>query len=200
MGRGLPLSNIPDVVLQLQGPVLTVWLALQTAHRLIELPTHVPEAHAGLISLSARFGGSCKLRSERAQDRRRWIDPRLCRRPQRDHIRRLQLLLNRSSTVQLVLPMPFAVTRLPMRENWWPASRAAGAKPGLSLENPRAHRRKRGSAGRDAEGIRNEELKRKTGPDQVRLAKARKSLSWMPENPPLLMQSRWSPGLAISRR
>ncbi|MEO3693220.1 zinc-dependent metalloprotease [Roseateles paludis] len=134
-GRGLPLS-IPDVVLQLQGLALDRLLAPQTAHRLIEQPTYVPEAQRkGLISLGEVWGSlQGAIWSELKTGGE--IDP-LRRRLQRDHIRRLQQLLNRSLNGAAGFADAFAVARFHAVQ-LVASLKAAGARPGLSLET-RAH-------------------------------------------------------------
>ena len=109
-------------------------LAPQTAHRLIELPTYVPEAQRkGLISLRRGLGLALASDLERAQDRRR---DRPCAAACSATIRRLQLLLNRSLNGSAGFADAFAVTRCAVQ--LVASLKAAGAKPGLSLET-RAH-------------------------------------------------------------
>jgi hypothetical protein len=133
--RGLPLS-IPDVVAVLQGRVLDRLLAPQTAHRLIELPRYVPDAQRkGLISLGEVWGTlQAAIWSELKTGAE--IDP-MRRNLQRDHLRRLQSLLHRSVNGAPGFADAFSMARYHANQ-LANELRAAGAKPGLSLET-RAH-------------------------------------------------------------
>lgn len=133
--RGLPLS-IPDSVAALQGRVLDRLLSPNTARRLIEQGSYLPEAQRkGAVSLSevyATLQGAVfsELKSGGEIDRMR-------RSLQREYLKRLQAQLNRSANGATVYADAFSMAR-------WHASqlagelRAASARPGLSVET-RAH-------------------------------------------------------------
>jgi hypothetical protein len=133
--RGQPMS-IPDAVAVLQGRVLDRLMSPNTARRLIELPSYVPEGQRkGLISLGEVYGtlqsaiwSELKTGSE--------ID-RLRRSLQREHIRRLQVLLNRSTNGASMFADAFSMARFHASQ-LANELRTASAKPGLSLET-RAH-------------------------------------------------------------
>ncbi|MFG6413196.1 zinc-dependent metalloprotease [Roseateles sp. DC23W] len=133
--RGLPLS-IPDSVATLQGRVLDRLMSPNTARRLIEQGSYLPEGQRkGAVSLSevyATLQGAVfsELKSGGEIDRMR-------RSLQREYLKRLQAQLNRSTNGATVYADAFSMAR-------WHASqlagelRAASARPGLSVET-RAH-------------------------------------------------------------
>ncbi|HEY0957467.1 MAG TPA: zinc-dependent metalloprotease [Roseateles sp.] len=133
--RGLPLS-IPDSVAALQGRVLDRLMSANTARRLIDQGSYLPEAQRkSAVSLSevyATLQGAIfsELKTGAEIDRMR-------RSLQREYIKRLQAQLNRSTNGATVYADAFSMAR-------WHASqlagelRAASAKPGLSVET-RAH-------------------------------------------------------------
>ncbi len=133
--RGLPLS-IPDSVSALQGRVLDRLMSPNTARRLIDQGSYLPEAQRkSAVSLSevyATLQGAIfsELKTGAEIDRMR-------RSLQREYIKRLQAQLNRSTNGATVYADAFSMAR-------WHASQLAGelrtasAKPGLSVET-RAH-------------------------------------------------------------
>lgn len=134
-GRGQPLS-IPDAVSALQGRVLDRLMSANTARRLIEQGSFLPEAQRkAAVSLSevyATLQGAVfsELKTGGEIDRMR-------RSLQREYLKRLQAQLNRSTNAATAYADAFAMAR-------WHATqlasdlRAASAKPGLSVET-RAH-------------------------------------------------------------
>ncbi len=133
--RGLPLS-IPDSVAALQGRVLDRLMSPNTARRLIEQSSYLPEAQRkSAVSLSEVYGtlqGAIfsELKTGAEIDRMR-------RSLQREYLRRLQAQLNRATNGATVYADAFSMAR-------WHATqlsnelRVASAKPGLSVET-RAH-------------------------------------------------------------
>ena len=133
--RGLPLS-IPDSVSALQGRVLDRLMSPNTARRLIEQSSYLPEAQRkGAVSLSevyATLQGAIfsELKTGTEIDRMR-------RSLQREYLKRLQAQLNRSTNGATVYADAFSMAR-------YHASqlandlRTASSKPGLSVET-RAH-------------------------------------------------------------
>jgi hypothetical protein len=133
--RGLPLS-IPDSVGVLQGRVLDRLMSPNTARRLIEQSSYLPEAQRkSAVSLSevyATLQGAVfsELKTGGEIDRMR-------RSLQREYLKRLQAQLNRSTNGATVYADAFSMAR-------WHATqlagelRAAAARPGLSVET-RAH-------------------------------------------------------------
>jgi hypothetical protein len=133
--RGLPLS-IPDSVSTLQGRVLDRLMSPNTARRLIEQGSYLPESQRkGAVSLSEVYGTLqqaifSELKTGAEIDRMR-------RSLQREYLKRLQAQLNRSANGATVYADAFSMAR-------YHASQLAGelrvasAKPGLSVET-RAH-------------------------------------------------------------
>jgi hypothetical protein len=133
--RGLPMS-IPDSVSVLQGRVLDRLMSPNTARRLIEQGSYLPEAQRkGAVSLSevyATLQGAIfsELKSGAEIDRMR-------RSLQREYLKRLQAQLNRSTNGATVYADAFSMAR-------WHATqlandlRTASAKGGLSVET-KAH-------------------------------------------------------------
>ena len=133
--RGGPVS-IPAAVLRLQTMALDSLLSPGTAARLLDLPLYVPPAQQrGLISLSevyATVQGTVwsELKSGKEIDRLR-------RNLQREHLKRMQVLLTRGSPA---LPADaLSLMRLNAVELQGELKRAAD-RPGLSIES-RAHLR-----------------------------------------------------------
>ncbi|MFN3304668.1 MAG: zinc-dependent metalloprotease [Roseateles sp.] len=134
-GRGQPLS-IPDAVAALQGRVLDRLMSANTARRLIEQGSFLPEAQRkSAVSLSEVYATLqaavfSELKTGAEIDRMR-------RSLQREYLKRLQAQLNRSTNAATVYADAFSMAR-------WHATqlaadlRAAAAKPGLSVET-RAH-------------------------------------------------------------
>ncbi|MFG6487564.1 zinc-dependent metalloprotease [Roseateles sp. BYS78W] len=133
--RGLPLS-IPDAVAALQGKVLDRLMSPNTARRLIEQGAYLPEAQRkGAVSLNEVYG---TLQSAIFSELKTGAEiDRMRRSLQREYLRRLQAQLNRATNGATVYADAFSMAR-------WHATqlarelRAAGAKPGLSIET-RAH-------------------------------------------------------------
>ena len=131
--RGGPL-NLPATVARVQLVALDRLLGANTASRLLDLPAYVPaEQRRGLISLNEVYGtlqGAVwsELKSGAEIDRLR-------RNLQREHLKRLQVLLTRGSPA---LP-PDALALLRLHATQLQAElRAAVAKGGQSVET-RAH-------------------------------------------------------------
>jgi hypothetical protein len=133
--RGLPLS-IPDAVAALQGRVLDRLMSPNTARRLIEQASYLPEAQRkGAVSLNEVYGtlqGAIFSELKSGTD----ID-RMRRSLQREYLRRLQAQLNRSTNGATVYADAFAMARLHATQ-LANDLRTAAAKPGLSVET-RAH-------------------------------------------------------------
>jgi hypothetical protein len=133
--RGLPLS-IPDSVAVLQGRVLDRLMSPNTARRLIELGSYLPESQRkGAISLSevyATLQGAIfsELKTGAEIDRMR-------RSLQREYLRRLQAQLNRSTNGATVYADAFSMARYHATQ-LANDLRTASAKPGLSVET-KAH-------------------------------------------------------------
>lgn len=133
--RGLPLS-IPDSVAALQGRVLDRLMSPNTARRLIEQASYLPEAQRkGAVSLSEVYGtlqGAIfsELKTSGEIDRMR-------RSLQREYLKRLQAQLNRSTNGATVYADAFSMARYHASQLAGEL-RAASAKPGLSVET-RAH-------------------------------------------------------------
>ncbi|WP_422012810.1 zinc-dependent metalloprotease [Roseateles sp.] len=133
--RGLPLA-VPDYVAALQGRVLDRLMSPNTARRLIEQSSYLPEAQRkGAVSLSEVYGtlqGAIfsELKTGGEIDRMR-------RSLQREYLRRLQAQLNRSANGATVYADAFSMARYHANQL---ASdlRVASAKPGLSIET-KAH-------------------------------------------------------------
>lgn len=133
--RGLPLS-IPDGVAVLQGRVLDRLMSPNTARRLIDQGSYLPDAQRkGAVSLSEVYATLqnaifSELKTGAEIDRMR-------RSLQREYLKRLQAQLNRSANGATVYADAFSMAR-------WHASQLAGelrtasSKPGLSVET-RAH-------------------------------------------------------------
>jgi hypothetical protein len=133
--RGLPLS-IPDAVAGLQGRVLDRLMSPNTARRLIEQSSYLPEAQRkGAVSLNevyATLQGAIfsELKTGTEIDRMR-------RSLQREYLRRLQAQLNRSTNGATVYADAFSMARYHATQ-LANDLRTASAKPGLSVET-RAH-------------------------------------------------------------
>lgn len=133
--RGLPLS-IPDSVAALQGRVLDRLMSPNTARRLIEQSSYLPETQRkGAVSLSEVYGtlqGAIfsELKTGAEIDRMR-------RSLQREYLRRLQAQLNRSANGATVYADAFSMARFHATQ-LANDLRTASAKPGLSVET-RAH-------------------------------------------------------------
>ncbi|RTL40419.1 MAG: DUF5117 domain-containing protein [Burkholderiales bacterium] len=133
--RGLPLS-IPDAVAALQGRVLDRLMSANTARRLIEMSSYLPEAQRkGAVSLNEVYGtlqGAIfsELKTGAEIDRMR-------RSLQREYLRRLQAQLNRSTNGATVYADAFSMARYHATQ-LANDLRVASAKPGLSVET-RAH-------------------------------------------------------------
>ena len=133
--RGLPLS-IPDSVSVLQGRVLDRLMSPNTARRLIDLGSYLPEGQRkGAISLSEMYAtlqGAIFSEVKAGTE----ID-RMRRSLQREYLRRLQAQLNRSTNGATVYADAFSMARY--HANLLAADlRTASARPGLSVET-RAH-------------------------------------------------------------
>ncbi|MDI4632606.1 zinc-dependent metalloprotease [Pelomonas sp. V22] len=131
--RGVPL-NIPAAVARIQTGAMDRLLATNTATRLLDMPSYVPEAkRRGLISLSEVYltlqnSVWSELKSGAEIDRLR-------RNLQREHLKRVQALLTRGSAT---LP-PDALSLMRLHATQLQSElRAASAKGGLSVES-RAH-------------------------------------------------------------
>jgi Met-zincin/Domain of unknown function (DUF5117)/Domain of unknown function (DUF5118) len=133
--RGLPLS-IPDSVSALQGRVLDRLMSANTARRLIEQSSYLPEAQRkSAVSLSEVYGtlqGAIfsELKTGAEIDRMR-------RSLQREYLKRLQAQLNRATNGATVYADAFSMARYHATQ-LSNELRAASAKPGLSVET-RAH-------------------------------------------------------------
>ena len=133
--RGLPLS-IPDAVAALQGRVLDRLMSPNTARRLIEQNSYLPEAQRkGAVSLNEVYGtlqGAIfsELKTGAEIDRMR-------RSLQREYLRRLQAQLNRSTNGATVYADAFSMARFHATQ-LANELRVASAKAGLSVET-RAH-------------------------------------------------------------
>ncbi|MCE4536395.1 zinc-dependent metalloprotease [Pelomonas sp. P7] len=133
--RGLPLS-IPDAVAALQGRVLDRLMSPNTARRLIEQGSYLPEAQRkGAVSLSEVYGtlqGAIfsELKTGGEIDRMR-------RSLQREYLRRLQAQLNRSTNAATVYADAFSMARYHASQ-LAADLRTASARPGLSVET-KAH-------------------------------------------------------------
>ena len=133
--RGLPLS-VPDYVSALQGRVLDRLMSPNTARRLIDQSSYLPEAQRkAAVSLSEVYGtlqGAIfsELKSGAEIDRMR-------RSLQREYLRRLQAQLNRSTNGATVYADAFSMARYHATQ-LANDLRTASAKPGLSVET-RAH-------------------------------------------------------------
>ncbi|RZI98712.1 MAG: metallopeptidase, partial [Rubrivivax sp.] len=133
--RGLPMS-IPDSVSALQGRVLDRLMSPNTARRLIEQSSYLPEAQRkSAVSLSEVYGtlqGAIfsELKTGAEIDRMR-------RSLQREYLRRLQAQLNRATNGATVYADAFSMARYHATQ-LSNELRAAAAKPGLSVET-RAH-------------------------------------------------------------
>jgi hypothetical protein len=133
--RGLPLS-IPDAVAALQGRVLDRLMSPNTARRLIEMSSYLPEAQRkGAVSLNEVYGTLqaaifSELKTGAEIDRMR-------RSLQREYLRRLQAQLNRSTNGATVYADAFSMARFHATQ-LANELRVASAKPGLSVET-RAH-------------------------------------------------------------
>jgi hypothetical protein len=133
--RGLPLS-VPDFVSALQGRVLDRLMSPNTARRLIEQSSYLPEAQRkAAVSISEVYGtlqGAIfsEVRTGAEIDRMR-------RSLQREYLRRLQAQLNRATNAATVYADAFSMARYhaTLLAN---DLRTAQAKPGLSIET-RAH-------------------------------------------------------------
>ncbi len=133
--RGLPIA-IPDAVAALQGRVLDRLMSPNTARRLIEQGSYLPEAQRkGAVSLSEVYG---TLQSAIFSELKAGAEvDRMRRSLQREYLRRLQAQLNRSTNGAATYADAFSLAR-------WHATqlagdlRAAAAKPGLSVET-KAH-------------------------------------------------------------
>ncbi|MFH7042756.1 zinc-dependent metalloprotease [Paucibacter sp. JuS9] len=131
--RGVPL-NIPAAVARIQTGAMDRLLATNTATRLLDMPSYLPEAkRRGLISLSEVYltlqnSIWSELKSGAEIDRMR-------RNLQREHLKRVQALLTRGSAT---LP-PDALSLMRLHATQLQGElRAASAKGGLSVES-RAH-------------------------------------------------------------
>lgn len=134
-GRGQPLS-IPDAVAALQGRVLDRLMSANTARRLIEQGSFLPEAQRkSAVSLSEVYATLqaaifSELKTGAEIDRMR-------RSLQREYLKRLQAQLNRATNGATVYADAFSLAR-------WHATqlaadlRTAAARPALSVET-RAH-------------------------------------------------------------
>ncbi len=133
--RGLPLA-VPDYVAALQGRVLDRLMSPNTARRLIEQSSYLPDAQRkGAVSLSEVYGtlqGAIfsELKTGAEIDRMR-------RSLQREYVKRLQAQLNRSTAGATVYADAFSMARYHASQLAGDL-RAASAKPGLSIET-RAH-------------------------------------------------------------
>lgn len=133
--RGLPMS-IPDSVSALQGRVLDRLMSPNTARRLIEQGSYLPEAQRkSAVSLSevyATLQGAIfsELKTGAEIDRMR-------RSLQREYVKRLQAQLNRSTNGATVYADAFSMARYHATQ-LANDLRAASAKGGLSVET-RAH-------------------------------------------------------------
>jgi hypothetical protein len=133
--RGLPLS-IPDAVAALQGRVLDRLMSPNTARRLIEQASFLPESQRkGAVSLNEVYGtlqGAIfsELKTGAEIDRMR-------RSLQREYLKRLQAQLNRSTNGATAYADAFSMARFHATQ-LANELRVASAKPGLSVET-RAH-------------------------------------------------------------
>ena len=133
--RGLPLS-IPDAVAALQGRVLDRLMSPNTARRLIEQASYLPEGQRkGAVSLNEVYGtlqGAIfsELKTGAEIDRMR-------RSLQREYLKRLQGQLNRATNGATVYADAFSMARFHATQ-LANDLRVASAKPGLSVET-RAH-------------------------------------------------------------
>lgn len=133
--RGLPLS-IPDAVAGLQARVLDRLMSPNTARRLIEQASYLPEAQRkGAVSLNEVYGtlqGAIfsELKTGAEIDRMR-------RSLQREYLKRLQGQLNRSTNGATAYADAFSMARFHATQ-LANELRVASARPGLSVET-RAH-------------------------------------------------------------
>lgn len=124
------LISIPAVVLQLQNQALDRLLAANTAQRVLDLPSYLPEGQRkGIISLNEVYA---TLQSAVWSELKTGQDiERMRRNLQREHLKRLQTLLTRGSPT---LP-PDALSLVRMNAVQLQQSlRGAADKPGLSVE------------------------------------------------------------------
>jgi hypothetical protein len=124
------LINIPAVVLQLQTQALDRLLAANTAQRVLDLPSYLPEGQRkGIISLNEVYA---TLQSAVWSELKSGKDvERMRRNLQREHLKRLQTLLTRGSAT---LPAD-ALSLVRMNAVQLQSSlRGAADKPGLSVE------------------------------------------------------------------